>query len=291
MGILKDKLLSNEFVVTAELCPPKGADTAPFVAKAHLLKGKVDAVNVTDNQRAIMRLSSLAAAYILKREGVEPIYQLICRDKNRIALQSDLLGASALGIENVLALTGDLITAGDNKTAKPVFDIESVQLLQIASALNHGKDANGAALKGATHFFLGSSVNPGSTPIEPVVIKFEQKIEAGARFFQTQAVFDIARFKGFMKCVQGSGAKILAGILLLKSAKMARFLNDNVPGVKVPDHLIEELEKSADPIKTGIEIAARQVNEFRGICAGVHIMCIGSEERTIDIIEQAKQLQ
>ncbi|MDP8263721.1 MAG: methylenetetrahydrofolate reductase [Candidatus Ancaeobacter aquaticus] len=290
MSLLKEKLKNNEFVITAELCPPKGADIGPFREKARYLKGKVDAVNVTDNQRAIMRLGALPAAIFLKNEGVEPVYQVICRDKNRIAIQSDLLGASAFGIDNVLALTGDMITSGDHQSAKPVFDIESVELIKMITSLNQGRDYNGTELKGATNFFIGTSVNPGSSPIEPVLFKFEQKIIVGAEFFQTQAIFENDKLESFMAHARNFDTKIIAGILLLKSARMAHFLNENVPGVKVPDLLIQELENAESPIEKGIEIAARQLNEFRKVTDGVHIMCIGSEEKTVDIIEKAKTL-
>lgn len=282
----KEKIEAGQFVITTELCPPKGTDISEFNKKAEILKGSVDAVNVTDNQRAMMRLSPLAASVFLLEKGIEPLYQMTCRDRNALAIQSDLLGASALGIDNILALTGDHISAGNNKRSKAVFDIDSVHLLQTISNLNNGFDINNDPIKGSTNFFAGAAVNPASTPVDVVAIKFDKKITAGAKFFQTQAFFDPQILKDFKENVKNQDVKILAGVLLLKSAKMARFLNEKVPGVTVPQEMIEMLDKSSNPLETGIEIAADFIKGLKGIADGVHVMCIGMEEKTIDILNK-----
>lgn len=288
MPCLKEKLKQNKFVITAEIAPPKGTNLDFFLTKARLLKDKVDAVNVTDNQRAMMRLSPLVCSHLLLKEGLEPIYQMTCRDRNRLAIQSDLLGASVLGIKNVLALTGDAIAAGNHPQAKAIFDIDSVHLLETINKLNHGKNFNGKEIEGKTDFFSGAAVNPGSEPADLVLLKFAKKVKASAKFFQTQAVFDVEKFKAFMDAVKKYDVKILTGILLLKSAKMAHFLNENVPGVEVPPKLIAELEKAENPLQKGIEIAAGLINSLKGISHGVHIMCIGMEEKVLDILKLVK---
>lgn len=287
MQTLKESLSSKKFTITAEICPPKGTDTSDFLKKARLLKGKIAAANVTDNQRAVMRLSSLACSVILLKEGIDPVFQMTCRDRNRIALQSDIMGASVLGIKNILALSGDHVSFGDHREAKPVFDLDSVQLVQVIDKLNKGTNMKDMPLKGGTDFFIGAVVAPEADPVEPEMIKFEKKVEAGARFFQTQAIYNMEKFHRFYEYAKRFGVKILGGILLLKSAKMANFLNTNVPGVKVPKHLIDELEKAQDQLEKGIEIAARQVNELRSFCDGAHIMAIGQEESVVRIIEGA----
>ncbi|MDI6716628.1 MAG: methylenetetrahydrofolate reductase [Actinomycetota bacterium] len=283
----KEALAKGEFVITAEVGPPKGTDISEMVHHVEALKGKVTALNVTDNQSAVMRISTLAVSKILLDLGVEPIYQMTCRDRNRLGLQSDLLGAAVLGIKNVLALTGDHTTLGDHKSAKPVFDLESVQLLQVIQGLNEGHDMAGNELKGKTDFFAGAIVTPEANPFEPQFAKFEKKIEAGAKFFQTQAVYDIKKFHAFMDRASKYNVPILAGILLLKSAGMARFLNKFVAGISVPDELIQELANSEKPLAKGIEIAGRQIRELRNVCAGVHIMAIGAEDKVPDILAAA----
>lgn len=282
--MLEEKLDRGEFVITAELCPPKGPDTSSFINKARLLKDKVDAVNITDNQRAIMRMCALACARIVKDLGLEPIFQITCRDRNRIALQSDLLGADSFGIKNVLALTGDYVSEGDHPQTKGVFDLDSVLLIKVIAGLNSGIDLAGKNLNGKTDFFIGAAVNPCAEPPEPHLVSFEKKILAGVQFFQTQAIFDVDRFSKFVDYTKHFHVKILGGILLVKSAKMARFLNDNVPGVYVPEKLIDRLEKSKNPIQEGIKIAKEQIKQLRDICHGVHIMTVGNEELVLDII-------
>ena len=228
-----EKIEQGKFLVTSEIGPPKGTDLKETLEDAELIRSRVDAINVTDLQSSVLRVGSLAVCSLLKNRGIEPIFQMTCRDRNRLALQSDLLSASVLGIENVLLLTGDYPTLGDHPESKPVFDLGSVQLIQVASALESGKDMKGNALKGAPKFCMGAVVNPGADPLEPETIKMEKKIEAGAQFFQTQAVYDIELFKRFLDSIQGiKKVPILAGIVLLKSAGMAKYMNKNVAGVK-----------------------------------------------------------
>lgn len=287
----EEALNSGKFVVTAEVGPPKGTDIKDMAHHLELLKGKIDAVNVTDNQSAVMRICSLAVCRIALEHGLEPILQMTCRDRNRIALQSDLLGASVLGIKNVLCMTGDHVTAGDHKSAKPVYDIESVQLLKVVDGLNNGRDISGNVLKGATDFFQGAVVTPEANPLEPQLIKFEKKVRAGAKFFQSQAIYDIGRFKEYMKYARRFPVKILAGFVVLKSAGMANFLNNNVPGIRVPQELIDELKASGKDkaLDTGMNITARHIRQLKeeNICDGVHIMAIGMEDKVPLIMEKA----
>lgn len=288
---LRDLLNSGKFVVTAEVGPPKGTDIKEMRHHMELLKGKVDVVNITDNQSAVMRICSLAVCKIAMEHGLEPILQMTCRDRNRIGLQSDLLGAAVLGINNVLCMTGDHVSAGDHKGAKPVYDVESVQLLRIVDGLNNGKDMYGNELKGATDFLQGAVVTPEANPLEPQLIKFEKKVRAGAKFFQTQAIYDIEKFREFMKHARKFPVKVLAGFVVLKSAGMANFLNSNVPGIKVPQTLIEELKAAGKEkaLETGLNITARHIKQLKDekICDGVHIMAIGMEDKVPLIMEKA----
>jgi methylenetetrahydrofolate reductase (NADPH) len=287
----REALNSGKFVVTAEIGPPKGTDIHDMIHHIELLKGKVDAANVTDNQSAVMRICSMAVCRITLEHGLEPILQMTCRDRNRIGLQSDLLGANVLGIKNVLCMTGDYVTAGDHKDAKPVYDVESVQLLQIVDGLNNGKDLSGNDLKGGTDFLQGAVVTPEANPLEPQLMKFEKKVSAGAKFFQTQAIYDIDAFRNFMVSARKFPVKILAGIVVLKSAGMANFMNKNVPGIRVPQELIDEIKAAGKEkaLDTGLNIAARQIRQLKeeGICDGVHIMAIGMEDKVPTIMERA----
>jgi len=272
----KEKIKSGKFLITSEIGPPKGIETKTILEDAELIRGRVDAINVTDLQSSVMRLGSLAVCALLKQKGFEPIYQLTCRDRNRLALQSDLLSAAALGIENVLILTGDHPTLGDHPEAKPVFDLDSVQLLQVAKRLTQGFDMKGNKLEGTPpKFCLGAVVNPGADPIEPQIIKMEKKLEAGAEFFQTQAVYDLKVFENFLKKIKHLKTTILAGIVLLKSAGMARYMNKNVAGVYVPEDLIKEMEEAKDKKEKSVEIASRLIKELKNMCQGIHIMPIG----------------
>ncbi|UCH44880.1 MAG: methylenetetrahydrofolate reductase [Nitrospiraceae bacterium] len=288
---LKSALESGKFTVTAEVGPPKGTDIAKILHEAEELKGKVDALNVTDNQSAVMRISSMSFCKLLLDMGQEPILQMTCRDRNRIGLQSDLLGASILGIKNVLCMTGDHPNAGDHKEAKPVYDIESVQLLNIVRALNDGKDMMGNEMKGGTDYYQGAVVTPEAVPLEPQLMKFEKKVNAGANFFQTQAIYDIEKFKEFMQYARKFPVKILAGLVLLKSSGMANFMNKFVPGITVPQELIDELKEAGKEkaLDAGIDIMARHIKQLKDekICDGVHIMAIGAEDKVPLIMERA----
>lgn len=277
---LQEKLNSGRFAVTCEMAPPKGVDTQKFRECARAVKGRVDAVNVTDFQSAVVRVSSLGASVILIEEGLEPVMQITGRDRNRIAIQGELLSAGALGIKNILALTGDHPVFGDHKTTKPVFELDSVNILQIASTLMEGKDFAGNPLNKAPEFFLGASVTPLFDPMELQVIKMQKKIKAGAKFFQTQAVYDVEVLKRFKEKIEGLNAKILVGVIPLKSPGMANYMNKNVPGIYVPDEIIERLKGAENKVKEGLKIAAEFINQVREerLCDGVHIMAIGAEE-------------
>ncbi len=277
----------GKFVVTAEIGPPKGVDIEEMLADAELMRGKVDAINVTDQQSSVMRLGSLATCRLLKERGLEPVFQMTCRDRNRIALQSDLLSAHVLGIENVLCLTGDFVALGDHPQAKGVFDLDSVSLLQAARQLEEGKDMAGNDLRGSPRFCLGAVVTPGADPLEPQLIKMEKKVKVGAQFFQTQAVYEPEKFEEFMKAVSHLNVPVMVGIVMLRSAGMARFMNRNVAGVHVPDNLIDEMDKAESKAEKSIEIAARLIKEMKPMCQGVHIMAIGWEKKVPQVLEAA----
>lgn len=284
----KEKLQSGKFLVTSEIGPPKGIETKTILEDAELIRGRVDAINVTDLQSSVMRLGSLAVCALLKQKGLEPIFQVTCRDRNRLALQSDILSAASLGIENVLILTGDHTTLGDHPEAKPVFDLDSVQLLQVVKMLQQGFDMKDNKLEGAPpKFCMGAVVNPGSDPLEPQIIKMEKKIEAGAEFFQTQAVYDIKVFENFLSKIKHLKTTILAGIVLLKSAGMARYMNKNVAGISVPDNLIKEMEETKDKAAKSIEITARLIQALKPLCNGVHIMPIGWDKKVPLVLDAA----
>jgi methylenetetrahydrofolate reductase (NADPH) len=284
----KEKIQSGKFLVTSEIGPPKGTQTLPLLEDAELIRNRVDAINVTDLQSSVMRLGSLAVCSLLKQKGFEPIFQVTCRDRNRLALQSDLLSAAALGIENVLVLTGDHPKLGDHPDAKPVFDLDSVQLLQVAKKLQDGLDMKENKLEGQPpKFCLGAVVNPGADPLEPQLLKMEKKIEAGAEFFQTQAVYDIKSFENFLSKIKHLKTTILAGIVLLKSAGMAKYMNENVAGVNVPQDLIDEMAAASkeDRGKKSVEIAGRLIKELKPLCQGIHIMPIGWDKKVPLVIE------
>jgi len=290
----KQALESGKFVVTSEIAPPKGTHLEKMEHHIELLKDKVDAMNVTDHQSSVMRYPSLGGCLLVKEMGGEVILQMTCRDRNRLALQADLLFAASRGIQNVLCLTGDSITLGDHKQAKSVFDLDSSQLLETIRLLEKGKDLGGNDLDGAVTFCAGAIVTPEADPIEPQLIKFEKKIKAGAEFIQTQAVFDLDKFKTFMDYARRFPIKILAGIILLTSAPMARFMNKNIAGVSVPQALIDEMAGApkGQALKKGIEIAGRMIRRIQAekMCDGVHIMAIGKEEVVPDIMAAASML-
>ena len=287
----KEALATKDFVVTCEVAPGKGTNLEKMGHHAALLKDKVDAMTVTDHQSSVMRYPSIGGALMIKELGGEPILQMTCRDRNRLALQADLLFASSRGIHNVLCLTGDSVLLGDHKDAKPVFDIDSSQLLAAVRGMEKGKDMAGNELDGDVSFCAGAIVTPEANPIEPQLIKFEKKIEAGAEFIQTQAVYDLDKYKAFIEYAKQFPVKVLAGIILLTSAPMARFMNKNVAGVNVPQDLIDEMASAPKgrAIEKGIEIAGRMIKRIRdeNMGDGVHIMAIGKEELVPDIMAAA----
>jgi len=280
---------AGEFLITAEVMPPKGGNPAHMVEMAQLLKGRVHAVNVTDSSRAVMRMSPVAASVVLLQQGLEPICQLACRDRNRIGLQGDLLGASALGIRNILALTGDPIKAGDHPDARAVFDLESVRLLQLIEKLNRGVNWNEKKLSdGPTQLFSGAAVDPQLPSWSSLQRRFERKIAAGAQFFQSQLISDFDRLDKFVNEIASSTNKpVLAGIFLIKSAKNAAFLNRCVPGVNIPQATIDRLAAADDPLQEGIKIAAEHVRLAQQSCQGIHMMAVRREDLIPQILDLA----
>ena len=271
-----EKLKSDSFLVTAEVTPPKGINIGPALSTLDSL-ASVDAVNVTDQNASVMRLGPLPLGKVILDKGVEPICQFTCRDRNRIALQSDLLAANVLGIQNILCLTGDPTGTGDHPDAKPVFDLSVIDLLRAASGMESGKDLAGNDLNGAPSFCLGAAANPGAPDVDLEVSRMEQKVEAGVRFFQTQAVYDPEQFARFMEKARPLNVPILAGILVLHSGRMARYLNENVPGIIVPRNLIDEMDAAENKRDEGIEIASRVISQVTSLTRGVHIMPMGWE--------------
>jgi methylenetetrahydrofolate reductase (NADPH) len=289
MSKLKDKLEKGQFVVTGEIGPPKGVDIDKCLHDAEMLRDHVTAINVTDQQSAVLRIGSMAVSARLLQRGLEPVFQLTCRDRNRLALQSDLLSAWALDIENVLCITGDHPVLGDHTEAKPVYDLDSVQLLYAASRLNEGYDLSDHELESSPSFFLGAVVTPGADPVEPQIIKMKKKIDAGCRFFQTQAIYSPEKFEAFINKTQSFGVPVMAGVVILKSAAMARYMNENVAGITVPDSLIAEMADTPkeDRKKKAVEITAGIIRQIKPLCQGVHIMPLGWDELVPQIITEA----
>ena len=303
MSQLEQALRNGQFAITAEMAPPKGYDFTEALETAELLKGKVHGVNVTDMQSACLKASSLGLCAQLKLHGVEPILQITGRDRNRMAIMGDVLSAASFGIDTMLALTGDHPVVGDCKNAKPVYDLDSVGILNMLSRMEEtGLDCGGNALTGgAPKFFKGASVTPVYEPRFLQINKLRQKVEAGARYIQTQGIFDIDTLKRFMDDVRAAGidVPIMAGIIPLKAAGMAKFMNSNVPGIDVPQEMIDRLQAAADegkatgvkglPGKLGIEMAAEMIARIKeeNICPGVHIMAIGAEKNVPIILEKA----
>ncbi|MBI1822700.1 MAG: methylenetetrahydrofolate reductase [Nitrospirae bacterium] len=289
MRKFQTSLKQNKFVVTAEFGPPKGTDIASLVKNGRDITGLVDGVNITDNQSGVMRACPLAISKILIDIGIDPILQVTCRDRNRLAIQSDLLGAHILGIRNLLALTGDPPHIGDHKDSKPVFDLQLDQLLGAVNSLNAGKDLAGNSLTSPTELFAGAATTPEADNFELECAKFEKKIESGAKFFQTQAIYNLKRFEEFMKHARKFQVKVIAGIILLKSSGMASFMNKNIPGIKVPEKLIESLEKAGKEksLDVGIDIAVNTIKELKGMSDGVHIMAINAEHLLPQIIQKS----
>ncbi len=296
MSQLRETLEAGQFAVTGEIGPPKGTNVEPVLHEAEtFLKGNVVAVNVTDIQTAVMRTGSMAMCRLLVERGIEPVFQMVCRDRNRLALQSDALSAAVLGIENVLALTGDHVVMGDHPDAKPVYDLDSVGLLQALSRLESGTDmgldmkGNPNELDGAPKFFKGCCTTPCGKNPDAQIIKLEKKVEAGAQFVQTQAVYDPAAFEQFMKKIEHLKVPVLVGIVVLKSAGMAKYMNRSVPGVQVPDGIIRQMAETAkeDRKKVSAEIAGRLVREMKPMCQGAHLMTLGWDDLVPDIITNA----
>ncbi|MCL0089527.1 methylenetetrahydrofolate reductase [Dehalococcoidia bacterium] len=288
---LREALDSGKFVITSEIGPPKGTNIAKMLHHIDLLKDKVDALNVTDHQSSVMRFPSIGGCLAIKERGGEPILQMTCRDRNRLALQSELLFACTRGIRNILCLTGDAVPVGDHKEARGVFDLDSSQLLHTIRLMESGKDLGGNDLDGVVEFCTGAIVTPEAKPLEPQLAKFEKKVEAGAEFFQTQAIYDLENFARFMEFARQFRVKVLAGVILLVSARMAKYMNENVPGVLVPQNLIDELAGApkGEALTRGIEIAGRMIAALKkdSICDGVHVMAIGREEVVPDILAAA----
>jgi methylenetetrahydrofolate reductase (NADPH) len=295
MGTYRDACNSGRFVVSGEIGPPKGTNVTSMLRHIDLLKDKVDGLNVTDNQSAVMRMGSLAVSGEIVRRGGDPVLQATCRDRNRLGLQSDLLSAAFLGITSVLCVTGDHPSAGDHKQSKGVFDFDSLHLIQCCRKMNEGFDWAGNELDGSTEFFVGAVVTPESDPLEPQMYKFARKVESGADFFQTQAVYDMDNFRRFMERAReitaGTTVKIMAGLVVLTSLGMAKYVNRAVPGIFVPDALLEEMGSvpKKEALHKGMEITARHIRFLRDnrVCDGVHIMAIGKEEIIPEILDMA----
>ncbi len=296
---LEKILRSGQFAVTGECGPPRGADPDVIRKKCQLLKGMADAFNITDNQTSVVRMSSIASAVIMMQEGLEPVMQMVCRDRNRIAIQSDILGGAALGIKNMLCLSGDHQKFGDHPQAKNVFDIDSMQLINTVRRMrDEGKFLGGEDIKGAPKLFVGAAENPFADPFEIRVPRLAKKAAAGAEFIQTQCIFNLKKFREWMKGVVDRGIHeklfILGGVTPFKSFGMARYMANNVPGMDVPDELLKRMkdtpkEKQAEE---GINIAVETIEELRQIpgIAGVHIMAIEWEQKVGEIAEKAKLL-
>jgi len=285
---LSERFKQGKFVVTCEVGPPKGIEIKGLLDELEPLRNKVDAFNVTDLQSSVLRVGSMATCRLLKDKALEPIMQLTCRDRNRLGLQSDVLSAAVLGIENLLCLTGDHPKLGDHPDAMPVFDLDSVQLLLAIKELMSGKDMAGNELAGQPpQFYLGAVVNPGADPLEPQIIKMAKKVAAGAEFFQTQAVYEVDKFALFCEKVKHLNVPVMAGLVFLKSPAMAKFMNANVAGIHVPDEIIDEL--AAVPkekrVEKSMEISARLIRELKDLCQGIHIMPLGWEKHVSGVLE------
>ena len=288
MSKLKESLAKGEFTITGEIGPPKGVDLAHCWGEVDYIKDRVTAINVTDNQSSVMRISSQSICSLLVQMGHEPILQITCRDRNRLAIQGDVLGAYAQGIRNILALTGDHTTAGDHPGSKPVFDLDSVSLLRAMTSLKNGKDLAGLDLEGSpSDIFCGAIVTPGADPVDMQLIKMERKIEAGAQFFQTQAIYDPRVFESFMKKASRFKVPVLCGIVIIKSAGMANYMNNFVPGVIVPESMITPLKEASkeDRPNKSIELMAEFIKEIMPMCQGLHIMAMGWEKYVPQLLD------
>lgn len=291
-SLFEEKLDSGKFILTTEIGPPKGCDISEMVHHIDILKDAVDAINVTDHQSSVLRFPSLGGCLVVKEHGGEPILQMTCRDRNRLALQADLMFACQRGVHNVLTLTGDSVDVGDHQEAKPVFDVDSVQLTKMIRTMESGFDMGGNELVGTPNFCIGSTCHPEADFIEPQLVKFDKKVAAGVQFFQTQGIFDLSKLRMFMQYASQFPVKILAGIIVLSSARMAKYMNANVPGIMVPQNLIDELAgvEKGKGLAKGKEIAARTIKtiEEEKLCHGVHLMAVGNEGIVPEIIEMSR---
>ena len=289
MSKLSTNLISKKFTVTCELNPPKGINLEKLFKKAELLKERVVAINITDSAGSNMTMAPIAVSHLLNNRGIEPILQITGRDRNRIAIQADLIAASTLGITNILTMSGDPPKHGDHPEAKPVFDLNSTQILDSMKAMQAGKDLGGNSLEGNPEFFRGAVVNPGAKDLETEFVKMEEKIASGAQFFQTQAIFEPDALEKFMVTAKKFNVPILAGIIVLKSTKMANYLNSYLPGISIPKNIIKSLELSdRDAIKKeSVSITANIIKEIRNMCDGIHVMAIGWENMIPNILDES----
>ncbi len=287
MSRLKDAFARGEFVITGEIAPPLGTDMDALHRSIEILGPVSHAINVTDNQGATLHLSSLAASRVVLEKGYEPVFQQTCRDRNRLALQSDLLAAWTLGLESVLMVTGDDPRSGDHPEAKGVFDLDSTQLLHVARGMNEGHDMTGRPLKGGTDFLLGAAIFPEAEPWDIQRSRIERKIEAGARFFQTQAIYQPEKLERAVEAIRPTGVKVIAGILLLKSPRVVDFINNKLAGLMVPDAIGDRIRRAADPLEESIQLAIEQVRTIRDIADGVHIMALGLDGAVPRILREA----
>ena len=289
MSKLSTNLQTGKFTVTCELNPPKGINLEKLFNKADMLKERVVAINITDSAGSNMTMAPIAVSHLLNQRGIEPILQITGRDRNRIAIQADLIAANTLGITNVLTMSGDPPKHGDHPEAKPVFDLNSTQVLDAMKAMQTGKDLGGNALESNPEFFRGAVVNPGAKDLETEFVKMEEKVASGAQFFQTQAIFEPDALEKFMATAKNFNVPILAGIIVLKSAKMANYLNSYLPGISIPENMIKSLDLSnRDAIKKeSISITANIIKEIREMCDGIHIMAIGWENMIPNILDES----
>ncbi len=287
MQTYAESLKSGKFVVTTELNPPKGTDLGRLFKHAESLSGMVDAFNLTDSPGANMTMAPIAAAHLMLDRGIEPILQVTGRDRNRIALEGEVLAAATLGISNILCMSGDPPGRGDHPDAVGVFDLKAETLLAAVKAMNAGADMYGNELRGSPSILAGAVANPGADDLDTELSRMEEKVRMGASFFQTQAVYDAATFETFMDAARGFGVPVLAGMIVLKSARMARFLNDKLPGVSVPESIIEEMDSAENPAATSVAITSRLIRDVRAMCDGTHIMAIGWESRIPSILSAA----
>jgi methylenetetrahydrofolate reductase (NADPH) len=287
MSRLRELLGRGEFVVTGEIAPPLGTDLSAMRASVSTIAPVCDAINVTDNQGASLHLSSLSASRVVLDMGHEPIFQQTCRDRNRLALQSDMLAAWTLGLENLLAVTGDDPRGGDHPQAKGVFDLDSTQLVQVAAGFNEGYDMQGRPLKGGTDFFIGAAMFPEAEPWDVQQARIEEKIAAGVRFFQTQAVFDLEKLARATEVAHAHGAKVIAGILVLRSPRVIKFINERLAGLMVPSHIAARIERATDAAEEAVLLATEQAAALHGIADGVHVMALGLDAAVPRIVREA----